>query len=145
MRSMLNSLKKICGDNLFNEKVIIVQSNARGNQLLQALTQEGTGYINLKALTLYELAFEISGGFLFEKKLIPADNVTLIRLLMNDLQKLKADNNLEYFKTVEVKPLTSGVILSSILEIRKAGLSADDLPAEKFINAKKGTDIKKLL
>ena len=65
---------------MLEEKILIVASHSDGNQMLQALALEGCGYVNLRAVTLYGLAFEVCSNYLFENNLRPAEGFYLVCL-----------------------------------------------------------------
>jgi len=145
MQTLITSLKNICRTNLFQEKILIVPTNSAGVQILQALTMDGCSFINLRAVTLYDMALELCAQNMYENKLSLVEDVAMLRYMINDLKKMKEDRQFCYFNKIEMNPQISSCMLNSIKEMRKAGLTSDDLQERQFVTIEKGVDIKKLL
>ncbi|HEY5561608.1 MAG TPA: PD-(D/E)XK nuclease family protein [Clostridiaceae bacterium] len=145
MQKLINQLKDICETHLLDEKILIVPSNSVGRQILQALTKDGQGFMNLKAVTLKELAKNLCENRFYEAKLEYIDSVVSLQFLINKIKELLLNNKLNYFNKIEVNSTLCTSLLNSLLEIRMAGLESSALDENSFVSDSKGQDIKLML
>lgn len=145
MESLINEFKEICSEHVLEEKILIVPSNSAGRQVLQAITKENVKFVNLKAVTLKELALELCKNSFYKKNVKYLDSVVSLQFIMNKVEKLISSDELHYFNKIQVNSKICGTILSSLMELRMAGIDSCDLVENSFVSKSKGQDIKKML
>jgi ATP-dependent helicase/nuclease subunit B len=145
MKNLTNQLRDICSSHILEEKILIVPSNSVGRQILQAITKDDVCFINLKAITLNELAYELCKNRFYEKNTEYLENVVSLQFIMNKVEELLSGEKLHYFDKMQVNSKICSTILSSIMEIRMAGINSYDLDEDSFVSKSKGQDIKKIL
>ncbi|WP_280770790.1 PD-(D/E)XK nuclease family protein [Salipaludibacillus daqingensis] len=136
MKSLIESLHHTCQKNVFDEKILVVDSYAIGEQILFQLMKQGHQAINLKIKTVRDLAMETS-----ETHNDYINRAIGSHLLYSLLKKLKSDDKLAYFHELEVTPALSQGVYDIIQELRLAGYKSELLSEKSFVSIKKGEDI----
>jgi ATP-dependent helicase/DNAse subunit B len=138
-------LNKICSEHIFEEKILIMPSQASGWRFMQAWAQQGNGAVNLRPNTLPNLAAEMCSMYLYQNniKLIP--EVLAHHYLIEVLKKLKNNKVLKYFDGLSVTPELAAAIYQMFAEIRLAGWDASSLNTNAFAHQDKGKDLKRIL
>jgi len=141
---VIDELREICHRNPFREKILIVDSYYIGNQIVEAYTIQEKLVINLHYKTVNDLAVD----FIEAKSLMHGEYVNTVvtrHLIYTILKALKENNDLRYFKDIEVTPTFSQAVHDTIMQLRLAGYDSDTLNASAFLSEEKGTDIKHIL
>ena len=140
MHSLINELNQICTKFLLKEKIVIVDSHAVGEQINEAFVKQGYQAINLKYLTVNDLA-QTFVELYSEEPLNTLEHTVGVQFTYKILTNLKDQNRLSYFAGMEITPAFSHAIFSTIQTLRLAGYTKDTLNKEAFINPHKAEDI----
>ncbi len=141
MNALLHKLAEICRDHRLRQKLLVVPSHQAGHQLLAALARHGTAWVNLHPVTIQDLAGEVGG---IGNTLSRGQGLSLLDDLLQDMDD---NTQLRYFRALhrnEQADLTR-VLYDSLQALRKAGVRADELMEDRFIDPEKGREVKQLL
>lgn len=140
MNSLLKSLAAACRKHLTGEKLLVVPSLSAGHQLLEQLSQSGTAWLNLRPVTVFELAEEVAAAALKAEGLsLPAGGEELF-LIEETLQEMNAAGSLVYFAPLKDAGLAR-LLYPTLRDVRLAGLLAADLDPATFVDRQKGREI----
>ena len=144
MQSLVKELNQICTQNLINEKIVIVDSFAIGEQINEAFIKEGHKAINLKYKSVDHLArslVELNS----DQPLTILDGTVGVHFTYAILMKLKEQGNFLYFLGMEITPSFSHAIYSTLQSLRLAGYHAETIKKNAFLSQEKAEDIATIL
>lgn len=140
VKSLLSSLHDKCRKNLFNEKILIVNTFQIGEQILLQYAKKGFTAINLKIKTIHELMLEhIQNDSADELNMI-TDSIG-VQFIYSIFQKLRAENSLVYFQNLEATPALSHGLYQTIKKIRLAGYDSTTIKKTFFLSNEKAEDL----
>lgn len=143
MNQLQKALTELCRTHKLREKILIVPSFSQGHQITESLVKNGIPYINLRIKTLASLAHEVIDLDLAKasiKYLSETATLIIIEDIFNQIREKKDS----YFYQIEPKEGMADALGEAVRELRMAGIKADDLSPENFINEKKGAEIVEL-
>ncbi|MBN2534410.1 MAG: PD-(D/E)XK nuclease family protein [Spirochaetales bacterium] len=144
MPDFIDTLTILCKEHPFKEKWLISPNRRIGVQIMDRISLKGEGIINLHVKTMRGIIMDIASGFMVSNELTymkPLLQEFLMGELFHDLKE-KGGGYLS-----RLKP-GSGLfqsLVSSLSELRNAGISANTLKADLFEEPAKGKDILYLL
>lgn len=144
MKAIVDTLKELCSKFLLKEKLLIVDSYSIGEQISEAYVKQGNQAINLKTVTVKDLALEIvecNSSVLYQL----IDPALGSHFTYQFLKNLKKENKLTYFQNLEITAALSHQIFNRIQLLRNHGFNGDILNKEDFLTEEKGTDYIEIL
>lgn len=143
MNQLQKALLEICRTHKLREKILIAPSFCQGHQITETFVKGGGSYINLRMKTLTSLAHEIIDLDLAEASIAYLSE-TASQIIIEDLFNQIRENQDSYFHALEPKEGMVAALGDALRELRIAGIKADDISPEIFVNEKKGKEIKEL-
>jgi hypothetical protein len=137
---LLAELADFCAAHPVDEKILLVPSFPVGQQVLDALARSGCAHLNLRPATVFSLAHRVAGA-----ALAAAGRKTLSRAQLLALVEDACDQVLEpksYFGALRERPGLHRALQSTLNEIRRAGLTPEQLPAEALEDPRKAREMK---
>lgn len=137
---LLAGLADFCAAHPVDEKILLVPSFPVGQQILDALARSGSPHLNLRPATVFSLAHRVAGP-----ALAAAGRETLSRAQLLALVEDACDQVLEpssYFGALRDRPGLHRALQSTLNEIRRAGLTPDQLPSEALEDPRKAREMK---
>ncbi|MDQ0254647.1 ATP-dependent helicase/nuclease subunit B [Evansella vedderi] len=144
MKTTVNYLKDICHKHPTAEKIIIVDSYAIGEQIINGLVKEGNEVINLKRKTVREIALEHI-ELHSDKHFDYLENAVGIQLMYSILKDIMKKASFSYFTDLEITPSFSRAMFETIQKLRLAGFTSTTMKKDAFITLEKGDDIHLIL
>jgi len=126
----------------FQEKILIVPSLYTGQQILQHLTMESPGWINIGPATVQTLAEDISRADIIKKDLKLISQIESNIIIDSIFSDLAREGELSYFKKNIINTGIIEAITGMITELKMSGITPEDLEPEHFIDPDKGQDLK---
>ncbi|NUN98704.1 MAG: PD-(D/E)XK nuclease family protein, partial [Candidatus Omnitrophica bacterium] len=144
MNRLLEALAEICRKHPLREKWLLAPNARAGHQWLEALARSGTGVVNLHVKTVRGLARDLAA---------PRMRALRISLLSKLGQSIVAQRVWErsartgggYLRNLTPTPRLFDRLASTLIELRRAGLSPADLIPERFEAPIKGRELGMLL
>ena len=127
------------------EKILIVPAFALGNQVLEHLARSGTPWLNFRVATTQSLALSLIEDILLTKELELLSGQSIGFAIDKIFRELAAANKLKYFKRLLINKGLVAALTRSVSELRLAGLNANSLPNDAFINEAKKSDLEAIL
>ncbi len=147
MQRFYLKLSKICQQKLLAKKYLIMPSYSAGLMVQQAAAKRGIPLLDLELETITGLLSSKAAETLHDagRELITDSRIRTV--LLDIFRELREEGRLEYLSDLE---LTSGVLdvtATTILEMRLAGLGADELMSrdDKFVQPAKGRDVARII
>ncbi len=125
-------------------KWVVVASHRVGRTVAERLAREGTDWLNLRFVTAFSLALETAAPFLVERGLDPLPDGLGANLVMRLLMDLP-EGTPAYFRPLSDQPRMGAALWNAVREMRLAGLTAADLPAAAFEDARKHGELQALM
>lgn len=123
-------LQDFCNEYLLDEKLFIVPTRSIGMQVINNMSREGYPSINLKAVTLKGLAFEICEEYLENNVELIVDNIIGTNLIIEILKELSNKYPHNFFFTSNlIDSKTSEEVYKAIMELKYGNI-------DKFPNIK---------
>ena len=140
MNRFINSLARACQDHLLEEKWLIAPSLRIGHQWVELAARQGRGVLNLAPTTMMGLALKIAGPHIAKKglKIIPAKG---IQVLINDSWTRTIKDKGGYFSSLKPSTGLIDAMAKAVVDLRLAGLAAEDLDPDSFTTTAKGKEI----
>ncbi len=145
MNVVLTALAEACINNQFAEKKLIVNSYREGHQLLEAAARGGQAWLNVTPSTPLGLAEELAGPAFIGESIRIIDDGEILFLVGETLAEMKSGGELKYFAELEGLFGPEGILKGALLELRMAGVKADEIDPDSFVSRQKGEEIKQLL
>jgi len=142
MSGETTTLKDACKSNLLHTKWLLAPSHRVGHQWIEALVRSGQSVVNLHPTTVLRLALDIVGFELAEDGLTLAGRSVGPLVVDATWDRLSPDG---YLGRLEQSADLSAAVCESLLSLRLAGASADDLDESHLESAAKAKDIVVLL
>ncbi|MCD8509592.1 MAG: hypothetical protein LRY73_06705 [Bacillus sp. (in: Bacteria)] len=140
----LEYLKELCTNFPFQEKILIVDSYAIGEQIISNYTRAGNQSINLKKKTVRDLGRELVERNV-EKPFDYLEQTVGVQLLYSILKKLKDEGVFQYFTDFEVTLSFSRAMYENVKLFRLSGFTYGNLQEEAFISVEKGKDMRQII
>ena len=139
---LISGLNALIKKYRFQEKILITPSLYTGQQILQHLTRESPGWINIRPSTAGLIAEDIA-----EPEMIKNDTRVISRVESNIIidsifSDLARESKLSYFKKNIINTGIIDAITAIIAELKMSGMVFTDLDTKHFINPQKAKDIK---
>ncbi len=145
MNTLLSSLAEICRQYKFTSKLLLVNSYQAGHHLLEALAQYSVPWLNITPVTPAELALQAAAQAIEENNLkMISDGQTLL-FIDEVLDELDTRKELKYFSELKNNAGLAAILKNSLMELRIAGLSSENINPDDFVDKQKGREIKLLL
>ncbi len=137
---LLSELADFCAGHPVDEKILLVPSFQTGTQILDALARSGIAHLNLRPATVFSLAHGVAGPALAASGRVTLSRAQLLALVEDACdQVLKPDS---YFGALRERPGLHRALQSTLNEIRRAGLTPEDLPSEALEDPRKAREMK---
>ncbi len=117
-------LKDFCNKYLLDEKLFIVSTRAIGMQMINRMAREGHPSINLRAVTLQRLAFEILEEYIVNNQKLIIDHILGNNLIIDILKDLARENPDGFFKPNLIDAKTAEEVYRVITELKYNGLES---------------------
>lgn len=140
--TLITKLNQIIQKYRFDEKILIVPGFDIGNQILQDLSRNNSGWINFKAATVESLASEVAEEKLLKDKIEKISSIESDFLIDTIFTELAEEGSLKYFEKHIINTGIINAITDIIIELKMSAVSPQDLKKEDFIDPKKVEDIK---
>jgi ATP-dependent helicase/nuclease subunit B len=137
---LVESLARVCEEAPIDRKILLVPNHHAGQLILQSLARLSRGWLNLRAATAAELAWEAIAVDASAKGLSAADDITLEGILIEAYQATRR----AFFPDQPPLGLLAA-IQRTLLEIRNAGITPEQLRASPLIKAEKARDLAAIL
>jgi hypothetical protein len=138
----LNQLQKALTEICSTHKLVPIFS--QGHQITESLVKNGISYINLRIKTLTSLAHEFVDLNLAKESLMFISETSILIIIEDLFNEIRKRDD-SYFHNMKPKEGIVNALAETIGELRMCGLNADSLTPKRFINEKKGSEIKELL
>lgn len=145
MNNLLLSVKEVCTNYPLDEKILIVPGYGAGHTFCEALARSSGGWVNLHPETPAGLAQKIAGEYLAEKNITLLSGLMAVSIMEEVFGELEGRKALRYFARQGNSTGLVRAIISSIFELRGAGIIEQSLSVDSFMNAAKGEDMAALL
>ena len=145
MNALLSSLAKACRENKFNHKLLIVNSYRLGNQLMAALAREGFFWLNLAPVTPLDLAWGIREKDFTGQELEMISDGQALLLVSEILEEMNNSGRLKYFSKLEGADCLVNLLKGTVVELRMAGISSEDIDPGNFVDKEKGRELRTVL
>jgi hypothetical protein len=132
---LLQELAAFCEAHPVDEKVLLVPSFQTGTQVLDALARSGCAHLNLRPATVFSLAQRVAGPALAAEGYSTLSRAQLLALVED-----ACDDALEpdsYFGALRERPGLHRALQATLNEIRRAGLTPEQLPPDAFEDPRK--------
>ena len=142
MSNDLKNISEVCSGNLLHTKWLVAPSHRVGHQWIETLVRSGQSVVNLHPTTVLRLALDLIGSDLAK------DGLTLASRSVGPLVVDATWNQLTpggYLGRLDQSADLSAAVSESLLSLRLAGASADDLDESHLESAAKAKDIVVLL
>ncbi len=137
---LLAGLAEFCAAHSVDEKILLVPSFPVGQQILDALARSGCAHLNLRSATVFSLAHGVAGAALAAAGRETLSRAQLLALVEDACdQVLKPDS---YFGALRERPGLHRALQSTLNEIRRAGLTPEQLPSEALEDPRKAREMK---
>lgn len=137
---LLAELAEFCAAHSVDEKILLVPSFPVGQQILDALARSGCSHVNLRPATVFSLAHGVAGPALAAAGRETLSRAQLLALVEDACdQVLKPDS---YFGALRERPGLHRALQSTLNEIRRAGLTPEQLPNEALEDPRKAREMK---
>jgi len=137
---LIESLARICEECPVDRKILLVASHHAGQLILQSLARRSGGWLNLRAATPAELAWEAVAADASAKGLAAADDITIEGIVIEAYQATRRS----FFPDQPPLGLLAA-IQRTLLEIRNAGITPEQLRASPVIQAEKARELAAIL
>jgi len=145
VNSLIAYLDRFCAEYRLEEKTFIVPSYQIGNMIGQALSMEGRPWVNLRFATFSSLAEEAAGQELAGRGLKrisgTAARILIHRIFLESMER----GELRYYGELEVRSGIVDAVCRSVQDLRMAGIQAEELKPELFIDGMKGRETRLFL
>lgn len=144
MKSLIKKLEEVCTNHPFSEKILVVDHYRTGKQILHMFIHAGHSTINMKIMTVMDVAESIISH---SEKLTKGRITSSIGsiLMMEILKNLKNSHQLTYFNELEASPDLCHSIYDAIKMLRITGLTSTNFPVQSLRTLEKEKDIKLIL
>jgi ATP-dependent helicase/nuclease subunit B len=140
---LVEALAAVCRELPLDEKVLIAPSRFVGHQLVEALVRSGTPWIQLRVESLRSLAHSVAGPGIADEGLTLLSRAQALALIEQACaETLTAES---YFGELSARPGLHRAIQNTFDELRSAGISPAELPDAAFGDARKVSELKKVL
>lgn len=143
MNRLTESIRELCSRFVLEEKWLLVPSYRVGLQWLDVVAMSGQPVINLRLKTLSSLAMQLVAERMESEGLAFVSGPGLQMLCEELYCRCCGDGS--YLPRAGSAPGLAGAAFRSLLDLRLAGLRADDLKARDFEVAEKGRELAALL
>ncbi len=137
---IVESLARVCEEAPVDRKILLAPNHHAGQLILQSLARCSGGWLNLRAATPAELAWEAIAADASAKGLAAADDTTLEGIVIEAYQATRR----AFFPDQPPLGLLAA-IQRTLLEIRNAGITPELLRASPVIKAEKARDLVAIL
>lgn len=142
---LLAQLADLCRAERVRPKWVVVESHALGRTVAERLVLEGTDCVNLRFVTLSDLARQTAAPFLVEQGVNPVPEGLGPALAMRLLMSLPAGTP-SYFGPLADQPQMGRALWEAVQDLRLAGVTASaGLPAAAFGDPDKHGELAALL
>lgn len=145
MNVLLQGLAEAVKRYPWQNKLLLVPHLRDGHQLLEALAQAGTPWVNLRPTTPLGLAAEYAQEELLRQGCTLTSDQQLLSVLENVLNDLQGQGLLRYFGPLQEKGILARVVFNSIMELRLAGVEPGQIDPTQFVDGVKGDEVRKIL
>ena len=145
VNTLVDALREACEKHKFTSKKLIVDNLLGGHQLLEGAARSGAAWLNVTPVTPLQLATALATPELEKKGFSILSEGQILNLLDEELAKMRDDGRLIYFADLEGAEGLAGILMSAIIELRAAGLTAAVIKSAAFVDPQKGEEIKALL
>ena len=143
MDPFVDQLKRLCVVYPTRSKWVFVPTHAIGRTLGERIAREGTNWVNLRFVTLLDVALYMAAPFLVERGIDPSEEGLGPALTMRLLLDLPLKGG--YFRPLADHPSMAEALWETIHELRMAGIRADTLKPEVFSSPAKHAELVALL
>lgn len=140
--SKVPSLGDVCAANLLHTKWLLAPSHRVGHQWIETLVRSGHSVVNLQPTTAAQIALEVAGSDLARQGLTLATRAVGEFVVDAAWSQLAADG---YLSRLEKSVELSAAVYASLLSLRLAGCSSDNLDETCLESQAKGQDLRVLL
>lgn len=141
---MVDTLARICRENLLMNKILLVPSYTIGQNIIASLAAK-TPAFNLRIETIQGITAELGAPLLSDGNEILADDNISRQKMFRVIYNMQHYKEFEYFTDMQATPSISNSVWNAVMEIKYAGLSCENLSEASFISQEKGRDIKKII
>ncbi|PSL50608.1 ATP-dependent helicase/DNAse subunit B [Salsuginibacillus halophilus] len=137
--AMLKQLQEVCEAYPIEPVWLVVPSTRDGRLIMKTLAENGISLLNVKVVTMDQLADAAVGGDTASKRM---DRNGIHRRLYQALKASKQELN--YFTNITISPNFIDQMMTTLLDIKRAGLNASKMSEETFVHPDKARDLAKL-
>jgi len=138
--ALLRELAAFCEAHPVDEKILLVPSFPVGTQVLDALARSGCPHLNLRPATVFSLAHGVAGAALAAEGRETLSRAQLLALVEDACdQVLEPDS---YFGALRERPGLHRALQATLNEIRRAGLTPEQLPSDALEDPRKAREMK---
>ncbi len=141
--ALIRGLKAVCHDHLLDEKWVLAPSLRAGHEWLVAVTRAGQPVVNGHVKTFVKLALDLAAPILSEKNLELISRQQGALLVDQVMRRLRKPGE-GYLWKLPPSVRLAETVFKTVDAIRRAGLSSDDLIADRFEVEEKGREIKQI-
>lgn len=146
---LIEQLRQVCSAHLLDEKWLLAPSLRVGHQWVDQVARSGQPALNVRVKTTRQMALELAAAEMdrLGVSLIGrAEQEVLVGRLLAQVQAARGLDARGYLPKVEEAGLSLvRIVLASLLDLRLAGKSAEDLPPDAFEADEKGVEIRLVL
>jgi RecB family exonuclease len=137
---LLQELAAFCEAHPVDEKILLVPSFQTGTQILDALARSGCAHLNLRSATVFSLAHGIAGPALAATGCKTLSRAQLLALVEDACDQVLEPSS--YFGALRERPGLHRALQATLNEIRRAGLTPEQLPSEALEDPRKAREMK---
>lgn len=145
----IENLREICRSRILDEKWLLTPSLRLGYQWVDQVARSGQPALNVRVKTLRQMALELAAEEM-ERLGVSLIGRTaqevLVGRILSRLQAVRGPDTPGYLPKIEEagRGLVRSV-LASLMDLRLAGMAAEDLPTDAFEASEKGEELRLLL
>lgn len=136
-------LANLCTAHRTRAKWVFVPTHVLGRTLGDRLALEGTDWANLRFVTPLDIALRMGAPFLVERGIEPSEEELGASLIMRLLLDLPDEGS--YFRSLADQPTMAQALWTTVLELRMAGVHAQQIQAEAFTSPAKHKEFQALV
>jgi len=141
MNSTLSFLADYVRSHVLAEKILVVPSFQIGHQIGESLAKEDHSWVNLRSVTLPALAQDVAGLTISKGKLRRSTGSVTLFIVERIFRQLQEEGKFRYFGELEISSGLIRAFMRSVSDLRLAGMKANGLDENHFINRDKGKEL----
>ena len=141
MHPLFNALQNIAQHYPDQEKILLMSSYQDGNTLKKSLTRENFSTLNLRIITLFDLARKMCFGDILKNQKKMLDETEAQLFVLQKTEALLQRQLLSYFQVPFITTGIAKTIFKTLKEFRISGYNSREWPSHIMVNKDKSNDL----